>query len=45
MLKLNDIKIADDFDDKLNKTRIIDVVRFGKPQPNEWFKLFNLGSV
>ena len=44
MFKLNDIKIADDFDDKLNKTRIIDVVRFGKPQPNEWFRLFNLGS-
>jgi len=44
MFKLDDIKIADDFDDKLGKSRVIDIVRLGKPQPNEWFKLFDLGN-
>ena len=41
---LKKLAIADDFDDGLQRNRVIDRVRFDKPQPNEWFKLFDLGK-
>ena len=44
MLDLNKLKIADDFDDGLKGQKVFDIVRFDKPQPNEWFKLFDLGE-
>ena len=40
MLDLNKLKIADDFDDGLKGQKVFDIVRFDKPQPNEWFKLW-----
>ena len=42
-INLNDIKTADDFDDGIPSQRQITTCRLDKPQPNEWFKLFNLG--
>ena len=44
LFDLKKITIADDFDDGLKGQKIFDLVRFDKPQPNEWFKLFNLGE-
>jgi hypothetical protein len=44
MLDLKKLKIADDFDDGLKGQKVFDIVRFDKPQPNEWFKLFDLGE-
>ncbi len=43
-INLNDIKTADDFDDGIPSQRQITTCRLDKPQPNEWFKLFNLGE-
>ena len=44
LFDLKKITIADDFDDGLRGQKVFDVVRFDKPQPNEWFKLFDLGK-
>ena len=37
-------KLSIDDDDGIKGNKVFDIVRFDKPQPNEWFKLFNLGD-
>jgi hypothetical protein len=44
MLDITKLQIADDFEDGLKGSKVFDLVRFDKPQPNEWFRLFDLGE-
>jgi len=37
---VKNIGIADDFDDQLDDEQVIKNVRLGKPEPDDWFKLF-----
>ena len=44
LFDLAKLQIADDFDDGLRGQKVYDIIRSDKPQPNEWFKLFDLGE-
>ena len=44
LFDLTKLQIADDFDDGLRGQKVYDIIRCDKPQPNEWFKLFDLGE-
>ena len=41
---LEDVSINQSFDDGLESTKIFDVVDLGKPDSNEWFKLYTINK-
>ena len=44
MIDLKNITITDEFEDKVSSKKKVIAARLGKPEKNEWFKMFNLNG-
>ena len=41
---LDDIAVTSDYKDGLPSTRKYDIIDLGKPGPDDWFRLYDLGN-